>query len=139
MTKILFGIFVLFIILPCQDEPGTMLTETKVERFSIDAFIEGCLKLEWLDINLRCQNVEVWAQSTKIPVTDPEYLIKERARVSFIQFIEQFCYVISKKNIVAKPRGMSNNNFMKIRPVIEKLVRSGDLEKEWLALYEEAP
>ncbi|HMK04920.1 MAG TPA: hypothetical protein VK489_12040 [Ferruginibacter sp.] len=113
-----------------------MLTETNAERFSIDKFIAGCLSLDWLDIHLRCQNIEVWAESITVSTKDPEYLIKERERVSFIQFIEQFCFIITKKNIAAKPRGMSNANFLKVKPIVEKLVNAGDLKKDWLALYE---
>jgi len=110
-----------------------MLTETDVERFSIDKFIEGCLKLDWLDIHLRCQNTVVWAESISF-AKDADHI--ERARSSFIHFIDQFCFMITKKNKAMKPPGMSTANFLKVKPIIEKLVASGDLKKDWLTLYE---
>ena len=110
----------------------SMLTQSYPERFCIDNFINECNKLNWLEMFVRCQNSSILAERTRIP----ERLIdKNEIRNSFAEFTNQFCYIITKNNRAVIPEGMSTENFLKLRPIIERLVSQNELKEDWLKLY----
>jgi len=112
-----------------------MLTEKDLERFNIDKFIAACLELDWIDMHIRCVNMGILAGSMNIPVEEEDYKHKEELRLAFSRFMNEFCFIIDKEHRAVIPPGMSDEDFEKVKPVIEKLVASGDLKKDWLSLY----
>jgi len=113
----------------------TMLTEKDLERFNIDKFIAACLELDWIDMHIRCVNMGILAGSMYIPLEEEDYKHKEELRLAFSRFMNEFCFIIDKEHRAVIPPGMSDEDFEKVKPVIEKLVASGDLKKDWLSLY----
>ena len=68
---------------------------------------------------------------------DQYYTNPETLRSEFLRFTNQLYLILNQKTLVGKPLQMSDQNFLKIKPIIEKLVVSGDLKKEWLKLYDQ--
>ena len=104
-----------------------ILNERDLEGFSIDWFIAICIELDSVDIILMCQNFRILVQDIKQDI-NPNKTVEDFAR--FIFHLE----VIIKKQEVGKPTGMRDENFFKVKPIIEKLVISGYLRKNWLSL-----
>ncbi len=91
--------------------------------------------MDWLQMYLRCQNVGIWVKSVDLPVEEPDYIYKEGIILHFDRFIQHLTQIITKGQKIVKPIGMSDENFLKAKPIIEKLVAAGDLNDDWLALY----
>jgi len=112
-----------------------MSSPNYLEIFSIDKFIEDCLELDWFEIYMKCLNMGIFAKVTYFPINEPDYKNKEQSRHVFTRFMNDLSFIIDKKQSALIPPGMSYEIFLKLRPLVEKLVSSHDLSKDWLRLY----
>lgn len=113
-----------------------ILTERDLQEFDIDKFIDQASELNGSEMLLRCLNFAVLVQRINLKPTDHTH-IKEKV-VNFTRFIIHLQMILTKdhKNQDAhRPIGMSEENFFKVKPIVEKLVVLGYLKKDWLALY----
>jgi hypothetical protein len=113
------------------------LTERDLQEFNIDRFIDQASELDGPEMLLRCLNFAVLVEGIDLKLTEHGYL-KERV-VNFTRFITHLQIILTKDNKnhhAYKPIGMSEENFSKIKPIVEKLAASGYLKKDWLELYD---
>lgn len=108
-----------------------ILTKSDLEEFNIDEFIEQCLKLDGPEMLLKCQNFGILVQS--INPKEPSH--NNNIVINFTRFIKHLQLIITKDEQALKPVGMSEENFFKARPIVEKLVAAGYLKKNWLNVY----
>lgn len=110
-----------------------MLSEKDLKEFNIDLFIEQCLNLDLVELLLRIKNFGILVQGiTPMP---EDSTLNKLIILNFTRFIIHIQIIISLDREAIKPIGMSDENFVKVRPVVEKLVALGYLKKEWLSLY----
>lgn len=110
------------------------MTERDLEIFSIDKFITESLNLDWFDLFNKCQTTGQWAEKYHISRKEPDFKYKQSVVLNFAKFIGELCFILHNNGIVI-PAGMSKDEFIKVKPIIEKFIASGNLKKEWLTLY----
>ena len=103
-----------------------------LERFSIDKLIAECIKLDWLGMFVRCQNAAMLSEATKLPI---KLKFLNELRTAFSNFVHELCYILTKANKAVIPEGMSTENFLKIKPLIARLVSKHEIKEDWLRLY----
>ena len=81
---------------------------------------------------VRCQDASILTGRTSIP---EKFKHINDMRLSFGRFTNHLCFIITKNNRAVIPVGMSTENFLKVRPIIERLVSQDEINKEWLTLY----
>jgi hypothetical protein len=110
-----------------------ILTDRDLEEFNIDKFIDKSLKLDESEMLLRCLNFGILIQ--RVNPRPHETSRNKEIVTNFTRFIIHLQLIITKHQEVVKPIGMSKDNFFKVKPIVEKLVASGYLKKDWLELY----
>ena len=108
-----------------------LLSEADIEGFNIDTFLVQCVPCDCMEIVVRCMNFGSLVQLTDSG--NPSHNTDEV--MNFTRFIKHLLVIITKNEQAVKPMGMSDYNFLKVKPLIDKLVAGGYLKKNWLSTY----
>lgn len=110
------------------------LTARDLEEFDISVFINKCLQLDAPELLLRCLNFGILVQSIR---DFPDEPCEKAVVLNFTRFIFHLQRILAKSEDAEKPIGMSSETFLKVKPIVEKLVASGYLKNDWLQYYKD--
>jgi len=103
------------------------------ERFNLEKTLNRLIDLDFIELINNLQKEILSSESIKIPSKaqykrDIEYL-----QVKYISNLKGFAFILGQG---MKPAGVDNDTIQKFRPIIEELIKKGQLKESILKVIE---